>query len=161
MSNRHWTDEELIHRLYGVGPDAPQREAHLDSCPECSRRWLAVERRRGELLESMQSASVDHALLRAQREAVFSRMETGPSWRRSLLWTRLVPTGATALLLAFAVILYRPVPESPARQSPPAVQQVSDEELFRDIASMVNEDAPRAAKPIQGLFDAESGIEVQ
>jgi len=33
--------------------------------------------------------------------------------------------------------------------------------LFSEIASMVSEESPRAAMPIQGLFDAEAGMEVR
>jgi anti-sigma factor RsiW len=161
MNDRHWTDEELIHRLYGVGPEESAREAHLRACPECSRRRQALEQSRADLVQSMQSVVADDARLRAQRDAVWRRLEGARRpWRRSVLWTRVVPTGATALLLAFAVVLYRPTPQ-PAPKQVAVVQQISDEELFNDIASIMKEDAPRAAKPIQGLFETDSGIEVQ
>lgn len=152
----HWTDEELLSRLYGVGPEEAARAEHLSVCAECSARWRRLEESRGRILESAQLAVVDDARLRAQRDAVWRRLEES---RRPWIW-RIVPAGATAALVLVAVLLNTPAPRiEPADVA--SVHQISDEQLFNEIASMVNEEAPRAAKTIQGLFDAEAAVEVR
>jgi len=156
MTNGHWSDEDLIHRMYGVGPEEAARLAHLEACPECAARWQAVERQRTVFVESARSAQVDESLLRAQRDAVWRRLEEA---RRPWLW-RMAPAGATALLLVFAVYLHRPAPQpEPAQVA--LYQQISDEQLFSEIASIADETAPRAVQPIQALFDAKAETEVQ
>ena len=142
MNSGHWSDEELIHRMYGVGQEEEARVSHLQECQECSAKWLALEQRRGLFVESAQTVTL--------------RLEEA---RRPWLW-RMAPAGATALLLLFALVLHRPAPQ-PVPQEIAAYQQISDEQLFSEIASMVDETAPRVAKPMQGLFEAGAEVEVQ
>jgi anti-sigma factor RsiW len=154
--NRHWTDDELIAKLYAVGPEEPARTEHLATCAECAARWSAVESRRIQFVRNADSVVVDDARLRAQRDAVWRRLEEA---RRPRLW-RLAPAGATAMLMLFALLLHTPTPTIEPVQVA-SNQQISDEQLFSEIASMVNEVAPRVAAPIQGLFDASAVTEVQ
>jgi len=156
MSNGHWSDEDLIHRMYGVGSENAERLSHLDGCPECAARWRSLEQRRELFVESAQAAEVDESRLRAQRDVVWRRLEDA---RRPWLW-RMAPAGATALLLLFGVLLHQPAPQPEPAQIA-MNQQISDEQLFTEIATMVDEAAPRVAQPIQGLFDPKAEREVQ
>lgn len=153
--NAHWTDEEMIGRLYGAGPEEVSRTSHLAECAECSARWRNLEGRRERFLENAQSAVVDDARLRAQRDAVWRSVEDS---RRPWL-RRMAPAGATAMLMLAGLLLHTPAPRMEPTQV--ASVQISDEQLFSEIASMASEEAPRAAQPIQGLFDAETPVEVQ
>ncbi len=42
MTSRHWTEDELVAHLYGVGPT----DGHLEVCNECSSRVHAMEETR-------------------------------------------------------------------------------------------------------------------
>jgi hypothetical protein len=156
--NRHWCDEELIGRMYGVGPEDSALLSHLEMCPQCASRRQELERRREAFVESARMSLVDENLLRDQRVSMWRRLENA---RRPWAW-RLAPAGATALLLLFALVLHKPAPQpEPVEFAVAVQQQVSDEELFNEIASMLNETTPRAAKPMQGLFDTGAQMEVQ
>lgn len=158
MMNGHWSDDELIGRMYGVGPEEPVRLAHLEACPDCAARRSALAIRRAALVESARSAAVDENLLRAQRDAVWRRLEGSQRpWVR-----RFAPVGAMSLLLLFAFVLDRPVPQpEPVEVAVASQQPTSDDELFREIASMMDETTPRAARPVLGLFDTSAQMEVQ
>lgn len=153
--NAHWTDEELIGRLYGAGPEDAARASHLADCADCSERWRQLAERRGQFIEHARLTVVDDARLRAQRDAVWRRVEDS---KRPWLW-RAAPVGATAMLVLVGLLLHTPAPWIEPTQV--ASAQISDEQLFSEIATMVNEDAPRAAQPIQGLFDEGVSVEVQ
>jgi hypothetical protein len=137
MYDKHWSDEELVARLYGVGPD----DGHIDVCESCARRWEAVRCRH----ESLRPAGIEVSgeFLAAQRRAIHARLrEKRPPFRRVL-----VPVLVT-LLLAGILIVYRPAP-----QEPPAVEQVSDSQLFDDVFRMVSGTEPSAVGPIRSLFE--------
>lgn len=146
----HWSDAQLLDRLYCAGTPPGLSEAHLAGCPDCARRWSALEASRARLLEAPPPAfSGDR--LRAQRAAVFARMEQPPP---RALWA-LAP--ATALMLAMGVLLHSPAPRIETQTA--AVLTQSDRELLNDIAALVEEDAPRATGAIQGLFDSSAAGE--
>jgi hypothetical protein len=138
---RHWTDEELIDRLYGVGPETPAELGHLASCGDCGVRWQSVQERRSE---AILPPSVSEGFLRAQRQRIHARIEN-PGFVRSVL--RPVPALATVLLVAMGWMLQRPDPPKPE----PRTAVISDTQLFTEIASAVDQE-PRAADPIHSLF---------
>jgi hypothetical protein len=137
MRETHWTDEELVSRLYGVGPE----DGHIDSCPGCAKRWRAMQSK----YASLRPAGIDvpAEFLTAQRRAIHARVHA----KRTSVMRMLVPALATLLLAAFA-ILYRPVPETPLK-----VDKVSDSQLFDDVFSRVSDPAPTAVGAIRSLFE--------
>lgn len=146
MNGKHWTDEELIARIYAV---AEADEAHLAGCRECSERLLALESHRAAVLEP---AVVSEDRLRAQRQAVWARLEQP---QRGWLW-KLAPAGAMALMLVAGVALHSPAPK-PA----PVQVAMSDSQFFSEVATVVNEESPRAAETMQGLFAEGTQTEAQ
>ena len=48
MNGGHWTDQDLINHVYGVGPE----DEHLQACSECRARWMAISERRTLVLEA-------------------------------------------------------------------------------------------------------------
>lgn len=143
MTHRHWTNEEMIERLY-CGQEAR-------GCVECDARWAELLRRRALALAPETGSELDERL-RRQRLAVYERVER-PGWRT---W-KVAPVGATAMLVLLGIVLHGP---KPAPQ-PVAVAQVSDAQLFSEVATMVNEESPRAADSMRGLFNEESKMEAQ
>jgi hypothetical protein len=137
--SEHWSDEDLIDKLYGIGPD----DAHLSECTECRARWLQFEARREEVLRPVEVAP---ELLGKQRKAIRNRIHgTGPAQSR-----RLAPALATMAVLVLGVMLSQPSPE------PPTIAQNQangDTEFFTEIYTMVESPTPWAAEPIDGLFE--------
>jgi hypothetical protein len=159
MTNRnnspHWNESDLLDRVYGLEPAQGLSVRHLDECPECALAWAAMATRRSVILET--PAQIPDEQLRSQRQAIWARIE---SPERMMLW-RTMPVAATALLLFVGVALH----QSPAPRMEPvevaAAQTVSDTQLFTEIASVVNQDSPRAADPIRGLFTDDGATEAQ
>lgn len=150
---RHWTDEDLLFRLYGAEPSVDLSLSHFEECPQCAARWASLVSSRSSLLAAAASVPCAAERMRAQRAAVWSRVERPP--RRGL---RALPAAATVCVLLLAVALQRPAPQ-PLPQR--AAVAVSDEQLFSEIASVVNADEPRAVEPIRGLFHESAALEVQ
>jgi hypothetical protein len=151
---KHWTDEDLLARLYGADP-APQVDlSHFDDCPDCAARWTRLAGARGAVLAAASAAPCRDETLRAQRLAVWERIER-PARTRLL---RAAPAAATCLVLLLAVALNHPTPQPVPTQIATAV---SDDQLFTDIASVVNADSPRAVEPLRGLFPESSHTEMQ
>jgi hypothetical protein len=137
MYDKHWSDEQLVSHLYGVGPE----DGHLETCPSCVQRWELVRRRH----ENRRSAcaEVPAELLAAQRRAIQAGLgEKRHSFRRVL-----VPVLVT-VLLAVVVILSRHAPTPP-----PAAEKVTDSQLFDDVFSKVSGTEPIAISPIRSLFE--------
>lgn len=155
----HWTESDFVARLYGLGPGAGHTEDHLRSCAECAARWSELEAGRRQMLEAQPVTSEAlESRLRAQRQAVWARIEKP---RRGLMW-RLVPVTTTALMI-FAGLALQYQTKTPAAPRP-VISQASDAQFFNEVASMVNQDMPRAADPMQGLFDSpadQGSIEAQ
>jgi anti-sigma factor RsiW len=149
----HWTDEELLQRVYGLDT-AP--ESHLKECSECSARWDELQRKRQEMMAPAASSDALEGRLRVQRQAIWNRIEQP---QRSMWW-RAMPVAATALMLVIGVSLQQPAP-SPAKVQVSSVKDMSDEQLFSEIASVANQESPRASDPIRGLFAENSGVEAQ
>ena len=141
MNGKHWSEDELLDRLYGVGPD----DDHLSVCAECDERLQALAARR-RVVVSNEECTVAPALLLRQRVAVMERIERPGSslvsWRAATAFTC-----AIAIVLIFAV--YQP-------QRPKAVvtqTASSDAQFFSEIYSEVEQIEPRAAKPMRRLFE--------
>lgn len=148
----HWSEAQLLERLYGLDTPPGLSEAHLSECPHCAARWSALQTSRAGLLEAPPPALCAERL-RAQRAAVFARLEQP---RPRALWA-LAP--ATALLMVMGVMLQTPAPRVETQTA--AVLTQSDRELFNDIAALMEEDAPRATDTFRGLFDSGVNGEVR
>jgi len=153
-SMNHWDDENLLLRLYGADPSAHLSLSHFDECPECAQRWAILTSSRAQMLGAQPTAACSDDRLRAQRLSVWDRIERSSRPRA----VRLIPAAATLCVLLLAVGLNRPVPQPAPQQVATAI---SDEEFFSEIASVVNDDTPRAVEPIRGLFSDTPRPEVQ
>ena len=137
MHDKHWSDEQLVAHLHGVGPE----DGHLEECPLCAGRWETILLRHKSLRPAGIEVSEDY--LAAQRRAIGARLgEKRHYWPKVL-----VPVLAT-LLLTTIVIVYRPVPATV-----PVVEKVSDSQLFDDVFRRVSGTEPTAMGPIRSLFE--------
>jgi hypothetical protein len=137
MYDKHWSDEQLVAQLYGVGPE----DGHLDSCPSCAERWQAIRLR----YECLRPAGIDISdeHLAAQRRAIRARLGK----KRHTLPRVLVPVLVT-LLLVMMVMVYRPTPTPQ-----PVAEKVSDAQLFDDVFKRISGTEPSAIGPIRSLFE--------
>ena len=142
MNGRHWTDDDLISSMYGIGP---QRD-HLDECAECRERWKAFQSRRTEITVE---PDVSAEFLAAQRRTIYQRIDRGPQRMR-----RLAPVFVAMLALLIALIVYRPQ-ASETSPSTTRLMSSSDDQLTTDIYSMEQSAEPRAAKAMHALFEPE------
>jgi anti-sigma factor RsiW len=155
----HWSDDDLLDRLYGQDAPAGKDASHLDQCEACGQRWNQLTQRKAQWSAAM--PLVDEARLRAQRERIWRRVE---ETRRPWIW-RAVPAAATALMLLVGVALQTgSAPEIAGQKmamTQPVKAEVSDQELFSEIASIANDEEPAGAAAIRNLFDANGEGEAQ
>jgi hypothetical protein len=135
----HWTDEQLIDHLYGIGP----ADGHLSQCEFCHGRLTAMEARRKQALAE---ETVSHEFLAAQRRAIYARLEKPHRWWDSLPMRRLAAGVAMLVVLAGSAAVY----EKHRRDM--AAEAISDAQLVQDVAQMSFESESPATAPLRELF---------
>lgn len=154
LESQHWTDEQLIEHLYGVGPSAASEDAHLESCEECCGRLAAMRLSRSsvEAQKAEDELSVD--ALMAQRRAIYRRLEQKPVWMATLHFRKWAPAACALLVLGGGVAAWEHRSEW-RRQSQEQIERakVSDEQLAEDASQIANDVAPDAAAPLHALFE--------
>jgi predicted anti-sigma-YlaC factor YlaD len=137
MENRHWSDDDFLARLYGIGPT----NDHLDACEECRTRWEKLQLERIRMLS--REIQVSQELLDRQRRSVFGRLEQSP--RRVRL--RLAASLAALLLTLVIVALVRP-----SLQREP-MDVASEAKIFEEVFKISSSTEPSAIEPMQLLFE--------
>lgn len=141
----HWTDEQLIQHLYGVGPEGN----HIDGCGECQARlsaMLAV--RSANEIESSPSEQISFEVLAAQRRSIYSRIERLSGFQLGVQVRRWAAAGAMIVLLGGGLFLYQQNQHQHAGQN-----AVSDAQLAQEVSQMAQDSEPSPTAPLQGLFD--------
>jgi len=131
----HWTDDDFRHWLYGLR----EKDAHVETCNACRAELERLARERGRVIATPQ---VSEEFLQKQRRAIYNRLG---EHRRSWAPVRWAASIAAVLVVVFSLTLFR------YRNSPAA--QVSDDQLFRDIANIEQSDEPKAIQPLHRLFE--------
>jgi len=136
MGDNHWSDDEFIDRLYGLGPEG----SHLEECPQCRRRWGEFRLRRSQILEA---PAVSEEFLVAQRHAVYRKIEEGVGqwWN----WSLIPGFAGAAVMILLAVLVSGPKPAT--------LPEISADVQLADVYSAVQQMEPAAVEPIQGLFE--------
>lgn len=137
MNGAHWSGQDSIDHLYGIGPDA----AHLDVCGECRAHVEALEAARKE---SARAPEVSSEFLAAQRRSIYRKLGREPRPR-----LRFAPTFAVALLVMVALLVGR----NPWRDAPPPLTSASDSQLFSEIYAVEQSSEPQAVQTVQALFE--------
>lgn len=128
----HWTDEDLIQHIYGIGPE----DAHIEKCFDCQERLSAMQASR---IAVERPEEVSFELLAAQRRNVYARVSQPVRWNVRG-W---VSVAATVLVIAGGLIVYE--------QDHHKVR-VSDTQLALDASRMAADSVPDAAAPLKALF---------
>ncbi len=138
MSGEHYSDDDLVARLFGLGTD----DAHLAECEECTRRWDKI-RERNEL-RRLAEAEVPAGFLAAQSRAIYARVER-KSRRLPLRW---LPLPAAALLVMVMVLtVFKPASHKPPKDV------ISDDQALQDVFTVGSRMEPAGLKPVESLFE--------
>jgi hypothetical protein len=140
MNERHWSDEQLIASLYGVGPE----DGHLDQCGQCRGRAEQLSARRQSLAAQPE---VSDQFLAAQRRKVYARMRQADA--KPGIWFTWAPAAALAATIVFGVTLMRPAPEQRVEMAGGLPESTLYTEIYNEVAMT----QPRAVQPIRGLFE--------
>ncbi|HLH03334.1 MAG TPA: hypothetical protein VKX25_11220 [Bryobacteraceae bacterium] len=137
----HWTDEQLIAHLYGVGPE----DGHLSACAECRSRLSAMETRREQVAAGAEEVPSEYLI--AQRRRIYAALsERGNVWSRWNL-RRWAPASAAALALAASLFFY-----GEQRRAQEHQNAISDAQLAQEVSQLAQgSEAPQTA-PLEGLF---------
>lgn len=138
---KHWSDEDLIDRLYDAGREDP----HLDECEGCRARWLELLERRQQMLEE---PDVPADFLAAQRREIYQRLDSAEH-----AWPfRLAPALAAMAAVVLGIVLSLPAP-------PPQPTLALNDTFYTEIYSMVESPEPAAAEPIYALFEVQTEVQ--
>jgi hypothetical protein len=145
LSDAHWTDEQIIASLYGVGPE----NGHLERCENCSlRRSSFVANSRAADAARLGDEGVSFEFLAAQRQAIYEKLETPSVWKSVLGWRRWAPVALTLCLLAAGAAVY-----DGRHMHHVARTQLSDAQLALEVSRMSQDWEAQPAAPLEGLFE--------
>jgi hypothetical protein len=140
----HWTDDEFIGHLYGLGPG----DGHLERCGECAARWAVLEKRRQGIVAAAaaEQEEAGYGFLAEQRRAIYNKVSAPGSQAVGSLrcW---VSAAATVLVLGGSVFFYE------QRQAQVGESHVTDAQLAQDVSLMSLDSEPLATAPLQALFE--------
>jgi hypothetical protein len=139
----HWTDEQLIEHLYGIGPE----DRHIDFCADCRGRLLAMRSRR-EAIDFASPDGLSFEFLAAQRRRVYEKISQPARWWSQLEPRRWATATAALLVLAGGLLFF----ENAAHKSAPP-NTISDTQLAQDVSRMASDPEPPATAPLQALFE--------
>ncbi len=141
----HWTDDQLIAYLYGVGPE----NRHVDVCADCEARLSRMQ----SVRQSCTAEEISPDFLAAQRRSIYAQLTQSETWFAkngftALRWRRWAPAGAASLLLGAGVFWYQ---ERESRQV--YNNSLSDAQLAQDVSTMSQNTEAQPTAPLQALFE--------
>jgi hypothetical protein len=138
MSDQHYSDDDLVALLLGLGP----ADAHLENCELCSARWNKFRQ-----VHQLRHTEIElpEDLLAAQRRAVYARIEQKPVKFRSA-WLPL-PFAALLVLLMFTV--FRPASQKIT------IDVISEDKALQDVFTVASRIDPAGLKPVKSLFEVQ------
>jgi anti-sigma factor RsiW len=140
----HWTDEQLIEHLYGIGPDGK----HIEQCSDCRERLSRmVAARRAIEAEASPLEQVPFELLTRQRRSIYARIAQIPSWRLGVQVRRWAAAAAMIALLGGGAFLYEQNQRQHALQN-----KVTDAQLAQEVSQIAGDSEPSPTAPLQELF---------
>jgi len=126
----HWTSEQLLDSLYGIGPE----DSHLDGCAECRAKLDAMRSNRSAREIGQW---IPDEFFAQQRHQILQRTASKP--RR--VWIPALATAAAGLALAVTFQWNSPEPVA------------DDPQLYTSIYQSIESEEPRAAAPMHALFE--------
>ena len=134
----HWTDEQLIDHLYGIGPS----DGHLNQCEHCVSRLAAMETRRRQV--SVEEPVSDQ-FLAAQRRTIYARLSERHRWWHEVPGRHMVAAAAMVVVLAGSAGVYQ-------HHRRELAESRADAQLAQEVSQMSFESEPQATAPLQELF---------
>ncbi len=145
----HWTDEELINHLYGVGPD----NGHFGECRECQQRFLVMQSvRRSIEQHEVVDDEISFEFLAAQRRAIYARLEKPVRWWSGLHARRWASAAAAVAVIGGGLAMFEEAHPFGSRQ-PVAATKISDAQLASEVSQIADSGEPQPTAPLQGLFE--------
>jgi hypothetical protein len=136
----HWTNDELLASLYGVGPSGD----HLRECAGCQSRLAAMQSSRETVERAAATGdAVTASFLAAQRRSIYQRLD-----QRPVRWRSWVAGLATACVLAGSLFLYQQNHAMKLEQ-----ERANDAKLVQEVAAMANDTGTSSMAPLEGLFE--------
>lgn len=135
MERRSWTEQDLIDRLYGIEAAPPEVRAAWEATPEYRAAWQCVQ------AQYASKPAIPEPDWAAQRRRIYEHLEHPP-----VSWTKWLSAGLATAALAGVLFVNRPGPSGVV----PA--EISDTQLFQEIAAIEQTAEPRAAAPVKELF---------
>ena len=147
----HWTDEQLIAELYGVGPE----NDHLPHCRECSHRLAAMQASRNSVDRRHKTdEDVDFEFLAAQRRRIYARLDAPENWWSGLALRRWASAAAAVLVLGIGFAAFQEAHRFPTTaQRERQLATLSDEQLAQAVSQIAEDSEPQPAAPLQALFE--------
>ena len=138
----HWTDDQVIAHLYGIGPE----DGHLERCAECQERanGMLLSRRAVERAED----EVSFEFLAAQRRQIYQKLSKPARWTVR----RWASAAAAVLVLVGGLTVYQEQHQQRLTAVQVSDNKISDTQLAADVAKMAQGDSDASA-PIQELFE--------
>jgi hypothetical protein len=148
----HWTDEQIIEHLCGVGPSA----SHLDDCVDCRKRLSILRENRGSIEVVAGVHEVDPQLLSTQRRRIYARLSEEPVRRFAVAGTARWASAAAVVLALCGGLLFMEKSSHPAWQSGAYAsakkRMPSDSQLAVEVSQMAETYEPEPTEPLQALF---------
>ena len=145
IQSGHWTDEELLAYLYGVGPSTN----HLAACSQCQSRLSEMQANRAFI---DQSAFLEHhptsSFLAAQRRAIYQQMEKPSRWWVAAPVRRWAAGVATVCIVGGSLSIYQHNQQVQMLQ-----ERMNDAKLAQEVAAMAEDSGVPAMAPLEGLFE--------
>src|SRR3954462_5075456 len=143
MNEKHWTEEELIAHLYGIGPT----DRHAHNCALCASKLSSMQNARLAVEAAHDpNSEANSDFLNAQRRKIYRRISQPLGY--GLVW-RVAPVLAASLVLSGGLFLY----DQQTPQSTPTMVKVSDTQLVEDVGGLAMNPEPAPVAPIRALFE--------
>jgi hypothetical protein len=139
MLDQHWSDDDLVDRLLGIG----REDLHVESCMSCARRWESVRRKHEAMKITAQDAT--EGLYAVQRLAIRDRIEG----RKPFFRLEVTPALAVVLLVLVILTALRPSPQKTSDEA------VSDSGVFEDVLNVASSTEPGTVVPVRSLFEVQ------
>jgi len=139
----HWTDEQLIAHLYGLGPE----DGHLDGCPECRMRLSHMQARRESIDLESPPDYVSSDLLAVQRRNIYAGIAQPVRWWSHIEIRRWGSAVAGLAILASGLLIFE------NSRKPAVPERISDAQLAQEVSRIAENPEPPATEPLQALFE--------
>lgn len=143
MTARHWTEDEFVAHLYGIGPE----NGHIQECSVCASRLQSMQDAR--MQSEAAAAGSDQPsfeFLAAQRRRIYQRLSKPAQFAFA---RRFAPALGASLAIAGGLLFFE---QQHSNSSRPIVKP-ADTELVEDVGRTAMNPEPAPLAPLQALFE--------